>query len=75
MIVPSSDAATSPWRKESGYHRQARVENAFFRYKLIIGESLRARSPAGQATESVLACNILNQMTQRGRPASYAIGR
>jgi len=63
------------WKKASGYHRQARVENAFFRYKLIIGESLRARSPAGQATESVLACNILNQMTQRGRPASYAIGR
>jgi IS5 family transposase len=63
------------WKKESGYHRQARVENAFFRYKLIIGGSLRARSPAGQGTEAVLACNILNQMTQRGRPASYAIGR
>ena len=63
------------WKKASGYHRQARVENAFFRYKLIIGDSLRARSPAGQGTEAVLACNILNQMTQRGRPASYAIGR
>ena len=53
----------------------ARVENAFFRYKLIIGESLRARSRAGQETEAILACNILNQMTQLGRPASYAIGR
>jgi IS5 family transposase len=63
------------WKKQSGYHRQARVENAFFRYKSIIGEGLRARSPAGQGTEAVLACNILNQMTQRGRPASYAIGR
>jgi IS5 family transposase len=63
------------WKKASGYHRQARVENAFFRYKSIIGESLHARSPAGQETEAVLACNILNQMTQRGRPASYAIGR
>ena len=63
------------WKKESGYHRQARVENAFFRYKSIIGDSLHARSPAGQGTEAVLACNILNQMTQRGRPASYAIGR
>jgi hypothetical protein len=37
------------WKKESGYHRQARVENAFFRYKLIIGDTLRARSPAGKA--------------------------
>jgi len=63
------------WKKESGYHRQARVENAFFRYKSIIGDGLRARSPAGQETEAVLACNILNQMTQLGRPASYAIPR
>ena len=62
-------------KKDSGYHQQARMENAFFRYKLIIGESLRARSRAGQETEAILACNILNQMTQRGRPASYAIGR
>jgi IS5 family transposase len=63
------------WKKESGYHRQARVENAFFRYKAIIGAGLRANSPAGQGTEAVLACNILNQMTQRGRPTSYAIER
>ena len=30
------------WKKESGYHRQARVENSFFRYKSIIGD----RGPA-----------------------------
>ncbi len=63
------------WKKVSGYHRQARVENAFFRYKSIIGNGLRARSPAGQRTEAVLACNILNQMTELGEPVSYAIGR
>ena len=68
-------AGRRQWKKDSGYHQQARVENAFFRYKLIIGESLRARSRAGLETEAILACNILNQMTQRGRPASYAIGR
>ena len=58
----------------SGYHQQARVENAFFRYKSIIGNGLRARSPAGQGSEAVLACNILNRMTELGRPASYRIG-
>ena len=36
------------WKRASGYHRQGRVENAFFRYKSIIGYGLRARSPAGQ---------------------------
>ena len=61
--------------KASGYHRQARVENTFFRYKLIIGDGLRARSPGGQGSEVVLACKILNRMTALGRPASYSIGR
>ena len=46
-----------------------------FRYKSIIGEALRARSPEGQAVEVLLACNVLNQMTARGRPVSYSIGR
>ena len=62
------------WKKESGYHRQARVENAFFRYKSIIGDRLRARHPKAQKAEAVIACNILNEMTALGRPASYAIG-
>ena len=63
------------WKKEVGYHRQARVENAFFRYKSIIGGSLRAHSPGGRVTEAVIACNVLNQMTELGRPESYSIGR
>ena len=63
------------WKKEAGYHRQAQVENAFFRYKSIIGSGLRARSPGGRATEAAIACNVLNQMTERGRPESYSIGR
>ncbi len=62
------------WKKESGYHRQARVENAFFRYKSIIGDRLRARHPNAQKAEAVIACNILNGMTALGRPASCAIG-
>ena len=62
------------WKKEAGYHRQARVENAFFRYKSIISDRLRARHPMAQDTEAALACNILNRMTELGRPASFAIG-
>ena len=63
------------WKKETGYHQQARAENAFSRYKSIIGSSLRARSPGGRATEAVIARNILNQMTELGRPESYRLGR
>ena len=61
--------------RTGGDHGPARVEHAFFRYKSIIGDSLRACSPAGRGTEADLACNILNQMTGLGRPMSYRIGR
>jgi IS5 family transposase len=61
------------WKKESGYHRQARVENTFFRYKSIIGDRLRARHPESQKAEAVIACNILNRMMEIGRPESFAI--
>ena len=62
------------WKKESGYYQQARVENALFRYKSIIGDRLRARHFKAQQTEALIACNILNRMTGLGRPASCSIG-
>ncbi|MDA1095378.1 MAG: hypothetical protein O3A25_19265 [Acidobacteria bacterium] len=61
------------WKKESGYHRQGTVENAFFRYKLIIGGRLRARHSKAQEAEALIACNVLNRMLELGRPASVAI--
>ena len=63
------------WKQASGYHRQGRAENAFFRYKSILGVGLCARSPAGQGSEVVLGCEILNRMTALGRSVSYRIGR
>ena len=63
------------WKQASGYHRQGRVENTFFRDKSSIGAGLRARRPAGQGSEVVLGCEILNRMTVLGRPVSYRIGR
>ena len=62
------------WKKAAGYHRQARAENAFFRYKSIMGGRLRARHSKAQEIEAPIACNILNRMTELGRPASFAIG-
>jgi hypothetical protein len=61
------------WKKESGDHRQARVENTFFRYQSIIGDRLRARHPESQEAEALIACNILNRMFELGRPKSFAM--
>ena len=63
------------WKQEAGYQFQARVENACFRYTSILGDRRRARSRGGRVAESVVACNVLNQMTELGRPESYSSGR
>ncbi len=62
------------WKKEVGYHRQARAENPFFRLKTILGDRMRSHGEEAQRVEALIACNILNRMAELGRPASYAIG-
>ncbi len=61
------------WKAETGYHRQGKVENTFFRYKSMIGDRLHSRGPDTQRTEVILGCNILNRMFEHGRPRSVAI--
>jgi hypothetical protein len=59
-----------PWHKASGYSRRSRVENVIFRYKAILGRSMRTRSLAGQRLEARLGCRILNVMANLGMPES-----
>jgi IS5 family transposase len=73
-IIRVEEIGRRQWKKESGYHHQARVENTFFRYKAIIGRGLRARHPKAQEAEVLMACNILNRTIALGRPESFAIG-
>ena len=61
------------WQKESGYRKQARVENGFFRYKSVLGGELKARSSNAQTREAVIGCHILNLMAELGRPESYTV--
>ena len=72
-IMRVKEIGRRQWKKESGYHRQARVENTFFRYKSIVGGRLRARHSESQNAEAIIACNILNRMIALGRPESFAI--
>jgi hypothetical protein len=61
------------WRKGSGAHQQARAENAMFRFKTIIGESLSSRTFDRQNTEALIGVAVLNRMTELGMPTSVAI--
>ena len=62
------------WCKNSGYSKRSMVENSIFRYKMIIGRQMRARTLASQRVEVWLACKILNTMTNLGMPQSCLIG-
>jgi len=44
-----------------------------FRYKAIIGSSLRTRILPAQKSETKVACSVLNRMTNLGLPASQRI--
>ena len=61
------------WPRESGQHKQAKVENAIGRYKRSFGPSLRARSPDGQRAEAMMGVAILNRMLELGAPRSVPI--
>ena len=58
------------WRKAVGYGRRSLGETAVFRYKTIIGRSLRARTLPRQKTEARVGCSVLNRMTRLGMPVS-----
>jgi IS5 family transposase len=61
------------WHTSSGYSKLSMAENTVFRYKTMIGRSMRSRSLAGQRVEIHLACRILNTMTSLGMPDSYRV--
>lgn len=61
------------WKQESGYHRRSLAETAVFRFKIIFGNTLRARTLPCQITEARIKAAALNRMTQLGMPDSYKV--
>ena len=72
-ILSIRELGRREWHKSSGYSGRAMVENAVFRYKTIMGRGMRSRTMKGQRMEVLLACKILNKMTQLGMPDSYRV--
>lgn len=62
------------WEHESGSTPRSLVETVISRYKAIIG-SMRSRIMPSQMTETALACDTLNNMTQLEMPDGYCIAQ
>jgi hypothetical protein len=61
------------WKRMSGYYAQSHAENAFSRYKRTFGGGLRAKREEAQEREAAIACRLLNQMRELGRPQSSPV--
>ena len=61
------------WHTHSGYSKRSMVENTMYRYKTIIGRSMRSRTFGGQRLEEQLASKILDTMTRLGMPDSIRV--
>jgi transposase len=88
VLSPAADSVPSPrdqhlqmiqekgrraWQKAVSYGKRSLVETAMFRYKTLMGPTLRARKFAAQKTEARVACSVMNRMTQLGRPISQRV--
>jgi hypothetical protein len=56
------------WKKSSGYNQRSRIETQIGRWKAVIGPKLKARRFENQKTEAKIGVQILNRMTELGRP-------
>lgn len=56
------------WKKEVGYHKRSLSETAMHRYKITIGDTLRARKMDNQMTEVRISSHILNVFRGCGMP-------
>lgn len=61
------------WKVLSDYHQRSLAETFMFRYKVILGDQLRARKLSNQQTEVRLGAKILNLMLQTAKPQSQRV--
>jgi len=73
-IAEIRNKGRSEWKRQSGYYLQSHAEDAFCRYKRIIGGRLRAKNDDAQKREAAIGCAILNRMRDMGRPLLCAVG-
>ena len=59
--------------KANGKFERSRVETLMFRHKTILGDRLASRIEETQTTEVAIKLDVLNRMTELGKPKSYKV--
>jgi len=63
-----TDEGRKEWKRKTGYHRRSLSETAMYRYKTLIGPSLRARMFETQQVEVYAALAVINRINTLGMP-------
>jgi hypothetical protein len=50
------------------------MNSTVYRYKALIGRTMRSRTLQGQRVEARIGCRILNTMAALGMPESHRVG-
>jgi hypothetical protein len=61
------------WKEVQGCHQRSLNETVMFRYKMIFGGDLKARTAANQTAEVMLKCLLLNTFRETCMPDSYKV--
>lgn len=72
-VARIAEIGRKAWKEETGYHRRSLAETAMFRYKTLIGASLKARTLDNQKAEAAVAVRCINRFTALGMPKSRRI--
>lgn len=64
----ATEACRENWKHLAGYHRRSLAETAMYRYKQLIGSTLRARRFDTQQVEAYTAIAVLNRLNTLGLP-------
>jgi hypothetical protein len=67
------NANRKQWKKDAGYHRRSKAENAFFRWKTIHGSARYARKIDNQQTEAAIKVAVLNRFIQMAAPMAVKV--
>jgi hypothetical protein len=72
-VARIAEIGRKAWKQETGYHRRSLAETGVYRYKTLIGPSLKARTLDNQKAEAAIGVRCLNRFTALGMPRSLRI--
>jgi hypothetical protein len=67
-VLYAEKQGLTKWKQDTGYHKRSLSETAMYRFKIIFGANVTARTLKRQQTQLQIRISALNEMTLLGMP-------